>query len=86
LSGGRYAWKLAFGDHAVDHSVRHRLLRIHDVIAIHIAFDFLHRLAGGVGEDLIQNRTRSQDLARMDVDIRRLPAQAAGMRLVNQDS
>ena len=78
--------QLAPGDHAVNDPILHRLARIQDVIPIHIALDFLQRLAGGAGQNLVDDLARSQNLARLDIDVGGLPAQPGGMRLMDQDA
>jgi hypothetical protein len=43
-------------------------------------------LAGVVGEDLVEALAGAEQLARVDVDIGRLPAQPLDPGLVNQDA
>src|SRR5579862_6686305 len=46
--------QFAARNHAVDHAVLNRLLGAHDVIAIHVAGDALHSLAGIIRQDLVE--------------------------------
>ena len=85
-SGGRRdSRKVATADDAVDDPVLHRLRGVHDIVPIDIALDLFERMSGGAREDLVQDFPRPQNLPGLNVDVRRLPAQSARMRLVDQD-
>src|SRR6266571_7976161 len=76
--------RLPVGDHIVDDSVLLGLLGIHEVVALHVLGDLLHRLPGVVGDDLLEAPLEADDLARLDLDIGPLPLEAA-RNLVDQD-
>src|SRR3954467_7274649 len=76
--------RLPVGDHVVDDPVLLGLLGIHEVIALHVLGDLLHRLPGVVRDDLLQTALEADHLACLDLDIGALPLEAAG-DLMNQD-
>ena len=49
-----------------------------EVVALGVVGDGLERLAGVLGEDLVQALAKRQDLAGVDVDVGRLALRAAG--------
>src|SRR5512141_2238428 len=75
---------LAARDHVVDDTVRLRLLRVHDEIAVGIGDDPVQRLLRVLGEDLVETVLDAQDLLRLDRDVGGLALRAAP-RLVDQD-
>jgi hypothetical protein len=74
----------AMGDHAIDQPVGHRLFGGHDVVAVGVRVDLLHRLSRVFGEDLIELPARAQHLPGADLDVGRLSLHAAE-RLVDED-
>src|SRR3954451_18970261 len=71
-------------DHAVDDAVVLRFLRSHEVIALHVLRDFVHRLSRVLTHDLLESALEGDRLPGMDLDIGRLPLEAAP-DLVDQD-
>src|SRR6478609_5659388 len=69
---------------AVDEVVLLRLLRAHEVIAVGVVGDLLERLAGVLGEDLIEAFADVDDLFGVDLDVGRLSLEAGG-NLVDED-
>src|SRR4029077_8183222 len=63
-------------DDAVDQSVVRRLLRAHEVVALHVRVDPFDRLPGVVGEDLLHAPLEGKDLAGPDLDVGGLPFEA----------
>src|SRR5262245_22071132 len=59
----------SLGNNFVDDTILLSLLRRHDVVAFHVLFNPLQVLCRMFREDLIQNRSYSKDLFRMDFDI-----------------
>src|SRR5580698_676000 len=49
-------------DNAVDDAIFQRLVGFQNVVAIHVARDAVHRLAGSIRQNLIQRFTHAQDL------------------------
>src|SRR5437879_9549539 len=80
--GGR---QIAADHNFVDHAVLYALIGTHDVIAIDVAGDALHRLASEFGEYLVERLAHAQDLFGINIDIRRLSGKAMHGRLVNHD-
>src|SRR3954454_5355584 len=72
-------------EHGVDETVIARILARHEAVAVGVLGDLLDRLAGVLGQDLVQPLARVDDLARVDVDVRRLALDAARPRLVDHD-
>src|SRR5262245_47442524 len=73
-------------DDFVDDTVFFRLLRGHDVVPLGIFLDPLGRLVRVEHENLVQSLAHAQNLARRDVDIGRLSAQARHERLMDHDA
>ena len=71
-------------ENAVHQAVRNRLIFIHEIIALRIRGDLCDVLSRVMGKDLIQPFSQPQDLTGMDIDIGRLPLEAAP-GLVNHD-
>ena len=61
----------------VDQPILHRRLATHEVVAFGVQRDLLHRLTSVAGKDLVELIADQQDLAGMDVNIRRLAREAA---------
>src|ERR1039458_6000162 len=70
----------------VDDAVLLRLLRRHDEVAFHVALDAVQRLPCRFAHQLVGDLADAQNLARVDVDVSRLPAQPAHRRLMDQDA
>src|SRR5215472_10110131 len=64
-----YGRQFAAADDAINHAVLDRVFRLHDVVAIDIFGDPIHRLAGGVGEHGVQDFAHAEDFARVNIDI-----------------
>src|SRR5436190_16423408 len=71
-------------DDIVNNTVFLALFGTHDVVPLSIVLYSLQGLAGVVRQDLVQPFTRSEQLARMDVDVRCLAAQSLDPGLMNQ--
>src|SRR6267154_4020947 len=69
----------------VDHPVFLGLLGIHDVVALDILFDALHRLPAVLGEQRIDRRAHAQNFFRVQINVCRLTTQPEHPWLVNQD-
>jgi hypothetical protein len=65
-------------DHSVDDPVLARLVRRHEVVALHVLRDPLERLARVLGDDLFQAPLDADYFARLDLDIGCLPFETAG--------
>src|SRR5215218_4289271 len=72
-------------DDLVDDPVLLGLAGGHDEVAVGVAADLLHVLAGVGGQDLVQHPAHADDLAGLDLDVDRLALGPAG-RLVDQDA
>src|SRR3954451_18862116 len=72
------------GDHPVDDAVLLGLLRAQEVVALRVLLDLVELLPGVVGDDLVQPAAQLDDLAGVDLDVRRLPLEARG-HLVDED-
>src|SRR5258708_20978600 len=70
----------------VDHPVFLGLLGIHDVIALDVLLYAVHLLAPVLCQQRIDLHTHAQNLFRVQIDVRRLPAEPRHPRLVNQDA
>src|SRR6185312_9870441 len=81
----RYRLQRAAIDHAIDHSVRKCVFRLHDVIAVYIAGNTVDGLAGGVDKNFIQRLAHSENFAGVNIDIRRLSGEATHRGLMNQN-
>ena len=68
--------KLAPIDHLVDNAVLERLSRVHDVVTIYIALELLERLPSRIGQNLIKQFPRAQNVTGLDINIRGLAAKA----------
>ena len=75
---------LARRNDAVDEPVRLRLLGAHEAVAVHVALDRLDRLPGVLGVERVHLAAQIEDLARLDLDVRRRALRAA-RRLVDHD-
>ena len=62
-----------------------RLARGHEVVALHVGVHALALLAGVLAEDLLQALAQRERLARVNLDVCRLPLKS-GARLVDQDA
>src|SRR5438874_7551034 len=71
-------------DHVVDDAVLLGFLRGHEVVALHVLADLVHVLSGVLGHDLLEAALEGDRLPGMDLDIRRLPLEAAP-DLVDED-
>jgi hypothetical protein len=71
-------------DHLVDDPVLPRLVGRHEVVALRVLRDPLERLAGVLGEDLLEAALDVDDLARLDLDVGCLSLEVRG-QLVDQD-
>src|SRR5207237_1435980 len=74
----------AVRNHAVDDPVRQGLLGAHVVVALEVARDLRERLAGVLGDDLLERPPEREHLTRLDLDVARLSLETAG-DLVEQD-
>src|ERR1035438_2259073 len=86
LTFDRDGRQIAAEDDAIDHAVGDGLIRLHDVVAVHILGYALHRLAGGAGQHGIENFAHAQDFAGVDIDIGRLTGQTLHGGLVDHDA
>ena len=64
-------------DHAVDDLVLLRLLRAHEVVPLGVLGDLVERLAGVLGDDLVEALADVDDLLGVDLDVRGLSGEAA---------
>src|SRR6185437_15340383 len=71
-------------DHRVDQAVILRFVGAHETVALHVAGDFLDRLARVQGIDLVEPPTEVQDFPGVDFDVGGLALRAA-RRLVDHD-
>src|SRR5205809_2941874 len=76
----------SFTDDIVNNTVFLALLGAHDVVPLGIILDTLERLSRVLRQYLVEPLTCAQQLAGVDVDIRRLAAQPLHPRLVNEDA
>ena len=63
-------------DDLVDQAVLDGLLGLEEAVALHVLVDLLERLAGVLGVDLVDPLARVEDLAGVDLDVRRLALEA----------
>src|SRR4051812_23676791 len=84
LAVGPILGRVAMDDHTVDDAVVQGFLRGHEVIAFHVLRDLVHLLSRVLGHDLLESPLEGDRLPGMDLDIGRLPLEAAP-DLVNQD-
>ena len=70
----------------VDHPVFFGLFGIHDEIALDVFLDAVDRLPGVLRQKLVDRGAHAQDLFRMKIDVRGLPAESRHPRLVNKDT
>src|SRR5215204_1676570 len=70
---------------AIDEAVSHRLVRVHEAVAVHVVVDAFGALAGVAGVELVEAPAQGQRLARVDLDVGRLPLESAG-GLVDEDA
>src|SRR4051812_25276893 len=71
-------------DHSIDDAVRDCFVGGHEVVALRVLLDLLDALARVLGDDLIQPAAQVDDLAGVDLDVRRLALEARG-DLVDED-
>src|SRR5439155_521036 len=79
------ATALAVVDHFVDQAVPDGFLGAHEAVAVGVLLDPVQRLAGVVGEDLLEAALEVEDLSRADLDVRGLSAEPGRPCLVDQD-
>ena len=60
-------------DHSVNQAVFLGFLSGHEIVAIHVLLDFLDRLASILSIDIIQLVPQSQNLFRLNLNIRSCP-------------
>src|SRR5713226_7312856 len=65
------------GHHFVDQAVLLGLTRAHEVVAIGVLFDAVERLAGVLLHDLVKLCLEAQDFLGVQLDVARLPPEAA---------
>src|SRR5919108_1682042 len=83
--GGRgHRGELPVRQHLVDDAVLPALVGTHDEVPVGVLPDALERLAGVMGQDLLQEVPHPDDLLRLDLDVDRL-AGGSTVRLVDQD-
>src|SRR5437764_3474628 len=80
----RHGSALVMLDDAIDDLVLRRLLGAHEVVALRVLGDLVERLAGVPGDDLVEPLADVDDLAGVDLDIRRLALKPA-RHLVDED-
>src|SRR6056297_701050 len=78
--------RLARGDHPVDDAIFEGLVGLHDEIAVGVGVDALDRLAGVIGEDLVDEVTHPHDLLGRQFEIGDLAVADLPTRLVQQDA
>jgi hypothetical protein len=61
---------------AVDEAVRDGLVGLEEAIALHVAMHLLLAAPRVLGVDLVHALARLEDLARLDLDVRRLALEA----------
>ena len=71
-------------DNLVYEPVFFRLRGIHDEIALNIPLDLFQGLARVLGQDVVRDFPHTEDLAGLNIDVRRLARQPAHRRLMNQ--
>src|SRR5215203_5853500 len=76
----------ALTNNVINNTVFLALVGPHDVVALGIVLNPLERLAGVLGQNLIQPLARSQQFAGVNVDIGRLPSEPLDPWLVDQDA
>src|SRR5690606_21953169 len=87
LGGDRGRLVLAGREHLVDETVLEGLLGAHDVVAVDVFLDLLDVTAGVVGDRLLEPLAHPEDLARLNLDVGRLPAAGVtGGGLVDDDA
>src|SRR5215204_3502647 len=94
VTPSRHAWRLHGGsaDEArltgcgerVDEAVVDRFLRGQDLVALDVLADLVDVSAGVAGEDLLEQRTHTQDLVGLDLDVPGCAVGTLGVRLVDQ--
>src|SRR5690606_34562558 len=82
---GGYCRELAAGEYSVDDSILLGLVGEHPVITLRVGGHLLHRLAGVLGEDLVELLTHLHDEPGLDLDVGGL-ALGPAMRLVQHDA
>src|SRR5919198_3435205 len=65
-------------DHPIDKPVVDRLVGLEEAVALHVLVDTVERLAGVTGVDLVDPPPGVEDLAGVDLDVRRLALEAGG--------
>src|SRR2546429_4899551 len=80
LFGGRSRQLTPLFEDLVDEAVAHRLLPVHEAVAVGVLLDALDALAGVLGQDFVQPVARLEHFLGMNLLIRRLSCKpAAGM-------
>src|SRR5215208_869964 len=67
---------LVLGDHPVDDPVLLGFFRAQEIVPLGVRLDLLEVLAGVVGDDFVEAPAELDDLARVDLDVRRLAREA----------
>src|SRR3954451_9226569 len=70
--------RLVVLDHAVDEVVLLGLLGAHEVVALGVLRNLLHRVLGVLGDDLVEAPAHVDDLLGVDLDVGRRALKAAG--------
>src|SRR3954467_3007144 len=81
----RYRSELPVGDDLVDDPVFLRLVTAHDGVTIGVLRHPFQRVAGVVGEDLVEELAHPDDFLRLDLDVDRL-ARRTTVGLVDEDA
>src|SRR5690349_1104475 len=72
-------------NYVINNTVFLALIGPHDVVPLGILLDALERLAGVLGEDLVQPFARAKQFARVNIDVGRLPSETLHPWLMDQD-
>src|SRR5919201_611961 len=84
LGFGSVLGAVSMDDDVVDDAVLLGFLRRHEVVALHVPADLVHVLTGVLAHDLLEAALEGDRLAGMDLDVGRLPLEAAP-DLVDED-
>src|ERR671934_145252 len=84
LGFGSVLGAVSMDDDVVDDAVLLGFLRRHEVVALHVPADLVHVLPGVLAHDLLEAALEGDRLAGMDLDVGRLPLEAAP-DLVDED-
>jgi len=85
-AGDRLDLPSVLGDDLVDESVLDGLFGPEEPVTLHVPMDRLERLPGVLDVEVLELRARLEDLPRVDLDVGRLPLEAGGGRLVDEDA